>query len=397
VNAPAPSKRRTRRKRSRGAKRGPDWETPWAKRGELPQPLTVEALREADDIAFAGGQLRYHRDAIALREAAYALQPTWRRASALAYLHYDAAMALGRSLPGDAEPLSRQEAVEGFRRWIEEALTLRPDSIKDLYRLGVFEAQVEAAHDAAALRAFLRAIELYRALPPAKRRGDLHKAYVKCLYAGARSALRRKRPALARRLAFACIREDAKTSWVAPVFRFDMAARVCLATGELDAAERAVRLALQGKGPPQRKWLHARMAEVLRARGEPEQAIAWIEQHLRPERRPSWIWRLLGDLQAERGLEDEALVSWQAAVQEDRHGKHLTWTRLADLFARRGELGRADRTYKKAIRFARRRWNKEHRPALAGLERVREQRGTGELAGGPRKCRPAPDAEEAAA
>jgi tetratricopeptide (TPR) repeat protein len=270
----------------RRLKKTNDWQAIAHRAKHLPQPLEPYALELAGEVAFALGQLRRHREAIAITEEAFALEPSWRRASALAYLHYDAAMSGGRGVPKDAEPLDRETAREGFRRWIAEALERRPDSVKDLYRLGVFEAQVEARHDKPALRAFLAAIDAYRALPPRQReRGDLHKAYVKTLYAGARSALRLGQVKLARRLAFACIRADAEHDRVAPVHRYDMAGRACLAAGELDHAERAFRLALDAKGPPRRTYLYGRLADVALRRGEPEQARRWIEAHVRPERR----------------------------------------------------------------------------------------------------------------
>ncbi|MBX3275642.1 MAG: tetratricopeptide repeat protein [Sandaracinaceae bacterium] len=359
-----------------------DWNALAALRRELPTPLEPEALRLADDVAFALGQLRRHRDAILLVEQAFALEPTWRRASGLAYLHYAAAMCPPRDVPTDARALSRDEAREGFHRWIEDALEREPGSIKDLYRLGVWNAQVESAKDKPALRAFLAAIERYRALPEAERarRGDLTKVYVKALYAGARSALRLGRVALARRLAFACVRADAATDHVAPVFRFDMAGRACAAAGELDHAERAFRLALDADGPPRRDYLYGRLADVALRRGEPDAAAAWIERHTRAERRPAYLWRQLGDIHHAAGRLDEALAAWQAAVEQDRGGKHLTWTRIAAVHAARGDHRRAERTYRKAIDFARRRWSKDHRPALEGLAAIYRDRGKTELA-----------------
>ncbi len=368
--------------RIRELKKRNDWDAIRALAPELPSPLTPASLPLADEIAFALGRVRRHRAAIKLASEACMLERTWRRASALAYLHYDAAIADGRDVPKDARPLDREEAREGFRRWIAVALELRPDSIKDLYRLGVFEAQVEHCHDKPALRAFLAAIGHYRALPAAarERRGDLERAYVKSLYAGARSALRLGQVALARRLAFACIRADAKSDHLAPVHRFDMAGRACFAAGELDHAERAFRLALDAKGPPRRAHLYVRLADVALRRGDPDAACRWIEAHLRPERRASWIWRHLGDSHRVAGRLDEALACWQAAVEQDRHGKHLTWTRIADVHLERGDHRRAERTYKKAIEFARRRWSKDHRPAIEALARVYRERGKPELA-----------------
>ena len=132
--------------------------------------------------------------------------------------------------------------------------------------------------------------------------------------------------------------------------------------------------------PPRRDHLLVRLSEVAEARGDLPEAIRWLEAHTRPERRAAWIWRRLGDLQRAAGDLEGALSSWHAAIQKDRMGKHLTWTRLADAHAERGELKRAERTYRKAVDFARKRWSKEHAPALRGLAAVLEARGKDEPA-----------------
>ncbi len=359
-----------------------DWQAIVRLAPELPRPVRAEWRLFADEIAFAYGRLRRHREAIEIATETIAVERTWRRASSLAYLHYDAAMCGGKGVPKGARALRRDEAREGFRAWMAVALEMWPRSIKDLYRLGVFEAQVESRHDKAALRAFLAAIECYRALPSADRekRGDLHRAYIKSLHAGARSALRLGRVPLARRLAFACIREDGGKDRVAPIHRYDMAGRACFAAGELDHAERAFRLALDAKGPPRRDYLYGRLSDVALSRGDHAEACRWIEAHTRPERRAAWLWRKLGDAQEAAGLFDDALASWQASIDKDRGGKHLTWTRIADVHTDRGDYRRAERTYRKAIDFARRRWSKDHRPAIEALAALYRKRGKDELA-----------------
>lgn len=360
------------------AKKAHDWTAIAALREHIPNELDPPSARAADEVAFALGQLDRHREAIALFARTYAFEPTWRRASALAFQHYDGAML--REAPEGVSPLTLDEAREGFRLWIERALEHRPSSIKDLYRLGVFEAQIESRHDKPALRAFLAAVAAYRELPERARTGELTKAYVKSLYAGARSALRLGNGPLARRLAFACVRADAETDFLAPMHRLDIAGRACVATGELEHAERAFRRALDAKGPPRRMHLYGRLADVAARRGDLDEARRWIEAHTRPEQRPAYLWRQLGDLQHRAGALEDALASWNASLLKDRAGKHLTWTRIADLHSERGELARAERTYRKALDFARRRWSKDHAPAMQGLAEVLRRRGKVELA-----------------
>lgn len=364
--------------RAERAKAKGDFESIAALAEHVPSMLDATSVRLADEVAFALGRLGRYRESIPLLLRAWNVEPTWRRASALAYQHYEA-MLCSRGSDRDGA-LEREEARDGFRTWIARALELRPASVVDLYRLGVFEAQIESKRDKPALRAFLAAIAAYRDLPQAARTGTLTKAYVKALYAGARSALRLGQVQLARRLAFACIRADARTDYVAPMHRLDMAGRACVANGQLDHAERAFRLALDAKGPPRRLHLYARLADVAARRGDLDEARRWIEAHSRAEQRPAWLWRQLGDLQRRAGALDEALASFHAAVLKDRNGKHLTWTRIAEIHAERGELGRAERTFRKAVDFARKRWSKEHRPALEGLATVLKRRGKVELA-----------------
>lgn len=362
-------------------KRRRQWEALAAMADVLPPDLEGPWVALADEIAFALGLQKETARAVALMEAVYAVEPTHRRASSLAYLHYDALL--------DEQARRRKRTVEdrealrrGFTRWIAEALGHFPDSIKDLYRLGIFEAQVENAHDAPALRAFEAAIDAYHALPPERRagRGDLLKYYARALYAGARSALRLRKTALARKLSFACIRVDGETDHVDPVHKYHLAARVCLADGELDAAERALRIALDAKGPPKREYLFGLLAEVYARRGDLEAAAGWITEHVPAHRRSPALWRQLGDLKRDAGDPDGALAAYETSLQRDRMGRHLTLDRIGELHRAAGRLKKAERAYRDAAEFRRRRYLGEDLAALEGLLAVAEARGREEEA-----------------
>jgi tetratricopeptide (TPR) repeat protein len=379
-----------------------DWEEVIAVGRHVPDVLEGrEWCDVADAVAFGLGQKRRHREAIALLERVVAVAPTPARFSSLAYLHYDGALCLAvassrsgrrrderakddRRLHGGGD---RQQATDvqrereffrnGFRRWIAEALRARPDSVKDLYRLGLFEAQVENAHDKPALRAFFAAIRAYRSLDDTTRarRGDLRKAYAKSLYAGARSALRLGRLDVARKLSFALVREDREHDDVEPVFKLSLAGRVCLATKELDAAERAFRLALDGGEPPQRDWLHGYLAQTYLARGNAEAGARWLDAHVPPRRRHSSTWRLRGDLARQMGDTETALRCWEAALERDRMGRHLTFRRIAEVHEAAGRPKPAEQAYRSACEFRRRVHGSDDAIALAGLARVLEARG----------------------
>ncbi len=366
-----------------------DWDALAALEERLPDGLDHAWAEVADKVAFALGQRRETTRAAALLERCWDVEPTWRRASALAYVHYDAALRLKNARREDAaDGAPDKEALrEGFRRWIGEALRLFPGSIKDVYRLGVFEAQVEACRDKVALRAFLGAIDSYRKMSDEERerRHDLRKYVAKALYAGARSALRLDRPKLARKLSFECIRFDGDTDHVEPVFKLALAGKVCLATGELDHAERALRTALDAKGPPRRNWLYGLLAGVELARGDGAAAARWIEAHVRPERRSPALWRRLGDAHRAAGDTGKALAAWESALRRDRAGKHLTFTRIGEAHLSRGAWRRAETAFRKAIEFRRRRYLSDHAPALVGLERALRERGRGDEAVAVRK------------
>ncbi len=355
-----------------------DWEQAASLAAELPAVLESCWLPAADEAAFALGQLGRHREATELLQRCYELEPTWRRASALAWHFYSASMNLRRE--GERCHDLRELLRKGFRTWLAEALRHRPDSIKDLYRLGVFEAQVESRHDAAALRALLRALELYDALPDAERarRGDLRKIRSKALYCAGRSALRLGRHDLARKASFCCIRVDKDIDDVDPVHKLHLAARVCLATGELDHAERAARLALDAKGPPRRDYLFGLLCDISLRRSDAAAAITWIDAHVPPHRRDASLWRRLGDALRAAGHADKAMAAWDNALRKDRGGRHLTLVRLGELCLERGEHGRAEDAFRKAADFCRTRYMRDDPRALAGLSRALEARGNRE-------------------
>ncbi|GAB4200711.1 MAG: hypothetical protein OHK0013_12040 [Sandaracinaceae bacterium] len=357
----------------------------------LPSALDARTARVADQLAFGLGRFHRYDDAIALLERAYAVAPTWRRASSLAWCFYSA--ALDEAGPGRGrgprrgederrarrdrevgrDPSARREALrKGFRRWVGEALRHDPSSIKDLYRLGLFESQVENAHDRVALAAFERAIDAYRAMSEdeRERRLDLRRFYLSALYAAARSALRLGDAHRAKAYAFEGVHAHRARPCLHGVHVFDMAGRACFALGELDEAERGFRLALDADGPPRRDHLFVRLAQVCGARKDFEGGCRWIERHIRPERRAPYAWRTLGDLRADAGQEEAALAAWHAALERDRHGRHLTLTRIGAIHEKHGRRKQAMRAYEDAVAFARRAYGKRHRPAEEGLARL---------------------------
>jgi tetratricopeptide (TPR) repeat protein len=308
-----------------------------------------------------------------------------RTAAALAYVHYSASLDLTSARGRGAGPKRAAEEREtprerhrrGFRKWIATALELGSGDIKDLYRLGIFEAQVESFHDKAALKAFLAAIERFQAMSEAERerRHDYRKYYLRALYAAGRSALRLGQARLARKLAFECIRADPQHRFVEGVHKFTLAGKVCHATRELDAADRALRLALDAPGPRQRDYVYGLLAEVAETRGELDAAVAWIADRVPPGRRSSPLWRQLGDLERRRGQLDAAESAYQAALMRDRAGRHLTFQRLATLYRAREDLRGAERCFRQALEFRRKKYQSEDIQAVQGLAEVLELRG----------------------
>ena len=364
-----------------------DWGAIVALADRLPSELDAAWEPVAGEIAFALGQRKRFGEAIAILERCFAIVPAPRRASALAYLHYAALLeaasperrrgAWGDRGRGERDAHGRETLEKGFRRWIGVALDLSPASIKDLYRLGVFEAQIESAHDKVALRAFLAAIRAFEALPGDEReaRGDLRKAYVRSLYAAARSALRLGQAPLARRLSFACVREDQDRDYLEPVHKLGQAAKVCLATGEIDLAERAARKAIDAKGPPRRDHLYGVLTEVARRRGLHDDGVTWIERNVPAHRRSAALFRQLGDLHRDAGRADAALAAWRSSLDRDRAGKHLTLVRIGRLLRAQGQLKEAERALRDALDFRRRKYLSDDPAALGELAALLETRG----------------------
>jgi Tfp pilus assembly protein PilF len=366
--------------RIRTAKKDNRWDAIAEVVSELSDGLPVEWLPIVDEVAFALGQLRRWGEAIALLECAYKLEPTHRRASSLAYLHYDALMnAREKPEKGKPErpPRDREADRRGFERWIQEALRLRPNAVKDLYRLGVYESQIQTCRDKAALRAFQAAVAAYRALSPEERSAHHHwfKPYVKSLYCGARSAMRLGRAREAQKLIFDCIREDKATDHTDPLYKFFLAGRVCMELGQLDHAERAFRLALDAAGTLRRDFVFGGLALVALRQNRLDDAAGWIERHVPAHRRAPYLWRLLGDIRRAAGDREGARAAYQNALQHDRAGRHLTYNRLGDLEREAGRLREARAAYEKAAEFRQRRYLSEDREALHGLEAILETTG----------------------
>jgi predicted Zn-dependent protease len=208
----------------------------------------------------------------------------------------------------------------------------------------------------------------------------MRKTYVRCLYAGGRSALRLEDLATGRRLALQAVREDQKTDYLEPVHKLHLAGRALLATGELEPAERAFRLALAAKGPPRRDWLYGLLAEVAQRRGDLDNAQAWIEANVPSHRRSAALWRQLGDLRRDQGNRAAALLAYQSSLAQDRMGRHLTLVRMGDLRRAAGEWKQAEADYRRASEFRRRLYLSEDPAALAGLSALLEERGRAEEA-----------------
>lgn len=338
----------------------------------LPKPVTPPWVETAEAVAFALSQEDDFATARAILTDVMKLAPSHRCASSLAYLCYAELMDRRTHDREARAAAATQELKRQFRGWMGEALRLRPDSIRDLYRLGVFEAQLESRHDRVALKAFAKAISSYRALPQAERdrRHWERKPYIKALYAGARSALRLRRLTDARRLSFDCLREDRDSQYVAQLHKLYLAGRVCARLGEHDHAERAYRAALAADGPRERDFIYSALAELELARNAPERAIAWIDHNVRVERRKSYSWRLLGDAEAERGRWEIAVERYRAALRRDRSGRHLTLYRLGCSLEQLGRNQEAERAFEDARAFKRKVYMSEDEPSLRGAARV---------------------------
>jgi len=349
------------------------WQDLAALATSLPSELAEPWLEATDCIAFALTQLHRTLEAASLLERAYQVSATPRRASALAYCHYDALLQHKARTSRLSDPDAHRKA---FERWITEALRLRPDSIKDRYRLGVYFGSVCTRKDAAALRAFTEALRLFERSSADGTPDPRHfKTYVLALYGAARSAYRLGNHALARRYVFRCIRLDRKSNFQRPVFKFFLAGKILIALGQLEDAERALRLALDAPHDGERDFVYALLAESCLMRNAPGEGARWIELHIQPHKRKPYIWRLLGDIEEKRGNFKRALGHYRSSLMKDRMGRHLTLTRIAGIHEATGRWKEAVQAYEEANTFCRRKFLKEYAPALRAIARIHEERG----------------------
>ncbi len=357
-------------RRAAELKRQNDWKALARLAAELPADWDREWLPVADAVAFALGQLGEFVAARAILLRAYEIEADHGRASALAYLHYDALLRHKNRRPRLPDPESYRK---GFERWITEALRHRPDSVVDRYRLGVYLSSIQTRKDVPALAAFRDAIRLFERLPAEQRRSHRHwKTYIRALYAAARSAYRLGRFVEARRYVFRCIRLDRERHHQKPVFKLFLAAKVLVAEGRLDDAKRALRLAVDAPHDGARDFVYALLAEVALAQGRLDDAAGWIELNVPAHLRKSYVWRLLGDIEARRGRPDRALKLYKSSLLKDHCGRHKTLLRIGKLHHDAGRLADARRAYEQAADFRRRRYLSEDAEALQALATVCE-------------------------
>jgi len=362
-----------------GWKRHGKWEEIAALGEQLDRPLQAAQATWADEVAFAYTQLGRFADARDLYSELYALGPTPRLASALAYVHYAALLAHKIRKPRLDDPQSWRQ---GFEQWIGEALKANPRSLKDRYRLAMYYATVQTAKDHKALRLFADVVRDFESLPENERteQSRFFKTYIRSLYGAARSAYRLRRFEDARRFIFRCIRLDQKRHHQKPLFKFFLAGKVLFALQQYEDAERACRLALEKAGNADRDFVYALLAQIALATGRPADGAKWIEQNLRAHQRKPYVWRLLADCEAARGDRKRAIKFYKNALLKDHGGRHLTLFRLGKVYEAIGEFGPARRAYDEASDFRRKRYLSEFPEALEALAQLCERQGDLEAA-----------------
>jgi tetratricopeptide (TPR) repeat protein len=367
------SESRTPHSRVAEFKRRHDWEALAALSAELPASWGKQWVPTAREVAFALTQLGRLEEARTLFQRAYEVDPDHRTASALAYVHYAALLRhkIRKRRLDEPEPWRK-----GFERWITEALRLKPDSIVDRYRLGIYHASIQACKDVVALKAFRDVIALFeRSDPHSAFRTPHFKTYIRSLYAAARSAYRLRRYVEARRYIFRCIRLDAERHHQKPVFKLFLAAKILVEESRLEDAERGLRLALDAPHQGDRDFVYALLAEIALRQDRVDDAAGWIELNIRPHHRKPYVWRLLGDCEARRGRPERAIKLYKSALLKDRGGRHLTLVRIGRLHEAAGRTREALRTFEQAADFRRRRYLSEDPEALECIARLHEREG----------------------
>ncbi|MCK5690829.1 tetratricopeptide repeat protein [Myxococcota bacterium] len=342
----------------------------------LPSPLTLEWIGASDEIAFCLPRVQRWDDAASIYEQNHKLDPTWRRASALAYIYYDALWAQKNDRKNIIKR-KRQEDQDNFERWINKALEHWPESVKDLYRLGQYESQIANEHDKQALQAFAQAIHYHEQKngsdPTGK--GYLDKTYVKALYGAARSAFRLRRYDDARSFIFRCIRVDKKSDYQEPLYKFFLAGKVCSAKEMDEDALRALRIAADKGGRKQHDFVYAELAKIELRRKNYQEALSWVENNIKAHQRKSYVWRVLGEVHL--GQEDykRAISAFENGLKKDRAGRHLTLCSkgLAELAL--GQLKAAKRSFQDSVEFKKKHYMNAHKPSLERLFEIAVKEG----------------------
>lgn len=263
---------------------------------------------------------------------------------------------------------AQKEAYEQAIAWYDQALELRPRYIVCLYRKGV--ALLKWGKARKAIPVFRAAIDAY-----AESREDVKRAnqkyLVKATFELGKAYNATGQPHMAAKM-FGWVLDHDKKGYIDPHHEHYNLGKAYLESGDYAEAERSLRRALEHA--PDKEYIWERLGCVAHRQKRYQEALDRYQRALRCRYVP-YVLVSRAETHVAMGNHDLAVKDLLEAVKRDRLGKHKIWIRLAEIALIQGKEHLAERDYRKAIEFKRRRYGKDCAEARYGLAKMYWQRG----------------------
>lgn len=316
------------------------------------------------EAVFALGQLGKHDAALELaRRCVQECPDDYQAHARLAYVAYNSLYA-AKNREILLHPEERKARIELAHKHLAKAQELRPDNVTQFYRQGMLYKAIQNKPDRA-LPLFRTAVANWDALDEdqKKSRHQERKNVIKALYQCASCLLESGNAKAALAALNRCIEEDSASQHLSLVHKYFALGKVHHALGNFKDAEKALDFACTQADPGDHDYVFELRARVALAQGrcdEAEKTLGRIPPH---RRRPYVLWTE-ADVMAAQGRLEHAKGVLLRAADKDRRGRHKALVRLAKIAFREQALEKCLQWARKADEFCRSTYQNPHDEAM---------------------------------